>query len=644
MNKNSIKRANTFSSVLISSLLVTACMEAPKVKEFDSPAKTTFSIQTTSPVSTESSVITDTKGFRTLHGGTQNRDEVTVALAPTFELAWTQEEQFWIYEGPSFDDQQQLYFSPIRPAESVNLVALDSESGERAWVIPGREMGQGGAPLILNDPSNPGEQIIYTASYESIKAVSQDGEILWTRATGEDTGLDLMLAQAHNYGVNYLPHHDAVVSVIGTGKVFILDRTTGIPLIDTFQIPGAPTASNSNPAGIPDFVNRLVYKAANHFFNGGATLDNAILTEIANMLLGLGTNVANYFAISESSGRIWIAATAPDEADGEIDNIAQMGAIYGLDLVGGGLDPVSLAVSCSIYFPGGSASTPSISADGERIYVADNFGKLYALDESCSTEWEYDVGSQIVGSVAVAKDNNELYLSTTTEAVKLIDTGEEATLAWSAPMDMFELGGNNQARNANLVTIGSNGIYILAGAGMAYRGELMPATLAVALLDRETGAIRYATQAAEETMSVISVAPQGELYVANSPLRRLVSRLVFQDANPITGGISRYRTSNYSLLLRDGSCSASDLSLFLDNYQVTATTAELSNEVKRLNNQLHQISNSVELAYAEGAFDESTRDALDAELQAIEADISATAFDEAASKLNTICNDFSSTN
>lgn len=640
MNKAINKRTGALTMLAISSFL-SACMKAPEVKEFEPPEGTDFTITSTAPVSASTSIMADVLGFRTLHGGTQNRDEVTVALAPSFELAWTTENQFWVYEGPSFDDQDQLYFSPIRPAESVNLVALDANTGERAWAIEGSEVGQGGAPLILNDPDNIGEQIIYTASYESIKAVNQAGDLLWSTPTGEEPNSELMLGQLHNYGVNYLPQQDALVSVVGTGKVFILDRQTGTPLINTFQIPGVATVSNPNPAGIPDFVNRLVYKAANHFFQGGATLDNAILAEIANMLLGLGTNVANYFAVSQSSGRIWIAATAPDSADGDLDGVSQMGALYGLDLIAQEENPATLEVSCSIYFPGGSASTPSISADGQRIYVADNFGKLYALDNDCDTHWEYDAGSQIVGSVAVAKDNSELYLSTTTAAVKLIDAGDQATLAWSTQLDLFELSGNNEARNANLVTIGSNGVYILAGAGMVYRGEMMPATLAVALLDRETGSIRYATKAAEETMSVISVAPSGELYIANSPLRRLISTLISSNANPVTGGISRYQTTRYPLLIRDASCSAADLSRFIDSYSTTASTTEINNEVKRLMSLIQQLEKSAELGSIEGTVDEQAKIQLEASLDLVTSLVSSADFTQAATNLTTVCDDFS---
>jgi hypothetical protein len=165
-------------------ILLSGCSEAPDVKHVDPPTKTNFHISSTVPSEPLDEISASGTGFRTLHGGNHNSDEVSIALSPMFEAAWTAEDQFWIYEGPSFDDNQQLYFSPIKPKESVNLVALSAISGERLWSLGGSEAGQGGAPLILNDPNNPPQQTIYSGSYESIKAISQSGDILWQQPTG----------------------------------------------------------------------------------------------------------------------------------------------------------------------------------------------------------------------------------------------------------------------------------------------------------------------------------------------------------------------------------------------------------------------------------------------------------------------------
>ena len=577
-------------------MVLIGCSKAPDVKHFDSPTKTNFKIHNTIPSDPLDDISASGTGFRTLHGGSHNSDEVSVALSPMFEAAWTAEDQFWIYEGPSFDDNQQLYFSPIKPNESVNLLALSTESGERLWAIEGSEIGQGGAPLVLNNPDisdtpyNLPQKTVYAGSYESIKAVSQSGQVLWNQPTGLSIDSNLNLGERHNYGVNYLPQHDALVSVIGTGKVIVLNRADGSPLLDTpYALPGvSPYPKDAFP--LPEFVRKATRPLWGHFFEGEANAENDTLKEVTDMVMGNSSSVANFFAISKSNGRIWIAATAPDDEDGTVDGYSSLGALYGLDLIKSAQGGYSLEIVCSISFDGGSASSPALNADGSRIYVADNFGKLFAIDQgSCSTLWSYDVGRQIVGSAAVAKDNGELFLSTTESVIKLVDLGDSAELAWTASPDIFELNSRQETRNTNLVTIGANGVFVQVGAGFVLQNELLPQSIGIAMMDRETGDIRFASSAVEETLSVMSVSTEGELFIANSPLRRVLAKILTGNKTPdITGGITRYQSINANLLLRESSCAAADLAHYLIEAQLIIPSDNILTEKVRLQQRIDQ--------------------------------------------------------
>ena len=80
-----------------------------------------------------------------------------------------------------------LYFSPIGPRENVILVSLDPQSGERRWAINNsstQRLAGGGAPLMLNDPDQVGQQIIYLGVYDRAVAVRQNGEVTWDVDTG----------------------------------------------------------------------------------------------------------------------------------------------------------------------------------------------------------------------------------------------------------------------------------------------------------------------------------------------------------------------------------------------------------------------------------------------------------------------------
>lgn len=46
--------------------------------------------------------------------------------------------------------------------------------------------------------------------------------------------------------------------------------------------------------------------------------------------------MANYFSVDVHSGRLWVAATAPDEEDSAVDGVSEFGALYWLELVTAG--------------------------------------------------------------------------------------------------------------------------------------------------------------------------------------------------------------------------------------------------------------------------------------------------------------------
>lgn len=77
---------------------------------------------------------------------------------------WIVEKDMWIFEGPTLDSNNNLYFSPAS-AEEVLLVSL-APDGSRRWIVEGLSNGCGGV-ITLEDTENPGEQIIYAGSQET---------------------------------------------------------------------------------------------------------------------------------------------------------------------------------------------------------------------------------------------------------------------------------------------------------------------------------------------------------------------------------------------------------------------------------------------------------------------------------------------
>ncbi|MFF2086107.1 PQQ-binding-like beta-propeller repeat protein [Nocardia sp. NPDC058176] len=79
---------------------------------------------------------------------------------------------------------------------------------------------------------------------------------------------------------------------------------------------------------------------------------------------------------------------------------------------------------------GGSATSPTLSADGDTVYVGDNSGRLIAVNtEDGSTRWTHDLGWTPSGGISVADGliipaGDEGYLTA------LRDSGDRAEIAW----------------------------------------------------------------------------------------------------------------------------------------------------------------------------------------------------------------------
>ena len=201
--------------------------------------------------------------FRTMHGDSLNSDEVAIAAAPVFEQDWVSEPNTFNGTGPTFDKSGNLYFSPVRTSgEEVLLISLDPNDGSRRWAITGGPKGCG-APLVLDDPDNPGEQIIYVGSYDRALAVKPDAdtnldkvvetaEMVWDVPTG------LTATPGERpptiFGLNYDPATDSLIGLAEDNHIYVLDRKSGSLLLSSpYSLPDiAPSPARS--INIPDFI------------------------------------------------------------------------------------------------------------------------------------------------------------------------------------------------------------------------------------------------------------------------------------------------------------------------------------------------------------------------------------------------------
>jgi len=629
------------ASFVIASIAAPGCSSDSGTTE--SPAELPASVTQWAPVGARTvgdyayDVIPEPNGFHTMHVGPNNTDNVWIALAPELELDWVAEQSFYVPEGPTYDNQGNLYFSPLFPQENVSLVSLDAETGERNWAVTGNDSNAGsGAILVLNDPDNPGEQIIYHATYTEAMALRPDKTILWQTST--ELALPPVIpgerSTTHSFGFNYHPQTDTLVALMLGGEVLAFDRVSG-DRVATGQIPGSPAVSA--PVELPQNVIDASNALTDAVF-GQTPSGLSFFSVIVEVIFGGGSVVTNYFAIDPNTGRIYIAATAEDAEDGTTDGRSELGALYSLDLVDDGNGGLELEPRNRITFMGGTGSTPTVSEDGNRVFVSDNVGNVIALDRDLNELWRYKLDAPAAASIAVSPDNDEVYAVTRKDVYKLIDKGDSAELDWIATLDAFADDPDIKVEFQALTpTITANGIAISVGGGVLVSDREVMLKVGMGLLDRETGRLRSFALGREESIAVTSVAPDGGIYTASSPVRRAGGKALYPAlAEDIIGGISRYKPVRHDLLARDATCAAGARAR---NAGAIAEDSPKSAEqdIRQIRMLIAQSRAALQRAVVDGDLAADVAGSLDAELESTAAELSASSLDSAGNSLIRVC-------
>ena len=586
-------------------------------------------------------VIPEPDNFSAIHVNVANSDSVWGVAAPMFELDWVAEPSYFVGNGPLFDNEGNLYFSPqFYHGERVVLISLDGQTGERRWAIPADNDIQASSPaFILNDPENPGSQIIYIVGYNRVMALRPDGSTIWSKATG----LSIPASEVSNkskgkfHSFNYHPATDSLVSITKAGALFAFSRKTGELIAPIGQIPGAPAISGKG-TNIPEFVLNKVDPLMDKAF-GKTDEGLSLFSSAVNYIYGGGGIVTNYFSIDPDSSRIYMAATAPDAEDGTEDGRSELGAIYALDLVDDGNGGLEFQVLNRKTFQGGTGSTPALSADGHRLYVSDNEGHVIALDSELGEVWRVDVGEPLVGSITVSPDNNELYAVTASDVIQLIDKGDHGSRAWIAQLSGFDGYANVDVQsNALTATVTANGVVIMIGGGKTLLGRTLMLHMGMGLLDRETGKLRYFAEGREDSLAMSVVAADGSIYVAHSPLRRAVGKAMYPDLTAdITGGIARFKPIRLDLLARDAICAAEVRGANAGTLNHTTELAAINTDIRQIKVLLKQAGNAITKAVSDGDMAADKASMLDNLLEQGTGNLTRASLEQAVSDLASAC-------
>jgi outer membrane protein assembly factor BamB len=629
--------------VLYKAFFEKARVHNPKV--FGPPAKTHWK-----PIGARSAgqhsydVIPEPDTFNAVHVNSVNSDSVWGVAAPMFELDWVAESEYFVGNGPLFDNQGNLYFSPqFYHGERVVLVSLDGKTGERRWAIPAdKDIQASSAAFILNDPENPGSQIIYIIGYNRLMALRPDGSTIWSK----DTGLSIPAPQLSNiskrkfHSFNYHPTTDSLVSITKAGALLAFSRKTGEMIAPIGQIPGAPAISG-NGTKIPDFVLNKVDPLMDKAF-GKTDEGLSLFSAAVNYIYGGGGVVTNFFSIDPDTSRIYMAATAPDADDGTQDGRSELGAIYALDLVDDGSGGLEFQVLNSKIFQGGTGSTPALSADGHRLYVSDNEGHVIALNSELEEVWKVDVGEPLVGSITVSPDNHELYAVTRKDVIQLIDKGDHGDMGWTGELTGFDGYANVDVQaNALTATATANGVVIMIGGGKKLLGKTLMLHMGMGLLDRKTGKLRYFAEGREDSLAMSVVAADGSIYVAHSPLRRAVGKAIYPElTQEVTGGIARFKPIRLDLLARDAICAAQARGANAATLNQATEKAAINTDIRQIRTLIKQASNAITKAVSDDDMTADNADTLNDLLKKSTANLTPSNLSQAIPDLSAACSLF----
>lgn len=357
-------------------------------------------------------------GWSAVHADAANSDFSPVSVGDDLALAWSRDFPGAINLGATAGPDGRLYVTT--GGADCRLHVLDPHSGKTLWCD--RELD---AYAIASSPLIDRQGRAFLADGTAMRAYAPDGKLLWKTPI---VGFPL--------SAQFTPK-GRLVFITHIGRIYVLRRDTGEPVMTPVELtPGA----GFDPS------------------KGGRACMRG-LPECPS---------ANTPAIDLSTGRLFFTYWTPGAASAGIRAMRiEEGAVTTI---------TPLWVNESL--PGGSASSPDISADGSRIYLTDNAGGLHALDAATGRDiWSFQIGFESGGSPSTSPDGIIMPSGGGRGGLlALKDQGASAELLWR----------NDALVNRGVPTQAAGGrAYAAVDAGGRANDLLVIDTRTGAILDRE---------------------------------------------------------------------------------------------------------------------------------------------------------------
>jgi outer membrane protein assembly factor BamB len=320
-------------------------------------------------------------GWSAVHADAGNTDYSPVEGPSDVTLAWHRDFEgsvrigpleWTINLGPTIDPDGRVYLTST--VEGCHLRALDGATGDTLWCSAQVDRYAVSSSTLLDRDGR-----LFVADGDAMHAFAADGDVLWETPI---VGVPL--------SAQFTPE-GRLIFVTHVGVVYVLDRGTGEPVLPAVEL-------------VP-----------------GATWDPA--TGMAACAQGTQEcPAANTLAVDLDTGRFFFTFWAPGAAQAGVRAMR-----YTEDP-----EPAVTPLWTNDSLPGGSASSPDLSADGTRVYVNDNVDRVHALDATTGEEiWSFPIGYASGGSPSTSPDGLIMPAGGGRSPLLAIrDRGDEGRLAW----------------------------------------------------------------------------------------------------------------------------------------------------------------------------------------------------------------------
>lgn len=311
-------------------------------------------------------------GWSAVHADAANSDYIPEEGPSALELLWSRSVGGMINLGPTVDRAGRVYFTSS--GSGCRLHALDSSTGKTLWCSDAVDkLVVASSPLIDRDGN------LFVADGRSMRSFDSNGAIRWTTPI---IGVPLSALFTGQGDVFFITN---------VGMIYVLDRSSGRPILPPYPLVPNPSFDPARGAmacmrGLPDCPS------------------------------------ANTPAIDLATGRFFFTFWAPG---------TPRAGIRAMRLTAGP-KPELIAEWTNDSLPGGSASSPDISADGKRLYLTDNEGGLHSLDaKTGQIVWSFPLGYAAGGSVSTSPEGLIIPAGGAKAPLMAVrDAGDRAELLW----------------------------------------------------------------------------------------------------------------------------------------------------------------------------------------------------------------------